>query len=192
MGFLFGESKIQGAERSECLAYLEEELKLMFSQRNEEARFNSVLARYGKSASADSQAAQEMRRAADRLVKTASEILRRRSEMTIRPFVTSGVYAAWQKLYLAHSEYAKAESAAWEAAANKGKPDSKHLRKLFLQSKDLRDKALRKQQKLARRLDIRDDGIEELLATVSAAVTAENWQPAESEVEETTKQEGEL
>jgi hypothetical protein len=165
-------------------------MKLMIFRRNEEALFKSALAQYGNFVSRDSQAAQEMRRAASRQVQVASEILRRRGEMVPMPNGISAVQTAWQKAYLAYSEYAKAEAAIWEAAANNMKPNYRQLRKLLTQSEDFQNKALKEQGKFARRLKLSNEVADKLIADVSAVVAAENWQPREAS-EDTIRLEGE-
>jgi arginyl-tRNA--protein-N-Asp/Glu arginylyltransferase len=183
MGLFSGKPKIQGDELDKCLVCLEEALKLMIFRRSEEALFKSALVEYGALVSTDNQAVQEIRQMARRLVLVASEILRRNGEMAPIPTAVSAVHAAWQKAYLAYSEYVKAEFAVWEAVANSMKPDFKRLRRFFSQSEDLRHKALREQEKFARRLKIDRDVTDKLLTDVSAAVAAENWQPKHSERE---------
>ena len=181
MGFLFGKPKIEGDELRKCLAYLEEEGNLVIFRGKEEDLYNNALVKYGKSVSKDSHAAKEMCRAADRLVQAASEIIKRRGEMTSIPDVASSMYFAWQKSYLAYLEHVKAESATWEAEVNGMKPGYEYLRKLFLQSEGLRRKALEEEKKLAKRLRLSGDGVRKMYNNALAAVETERWQPEEAE-----------
>ncbi len=190
MGSLSGKPEIQSYQLDGRLAYLEAEMKLMIFRKNEEDRFSNALARYGQFASKDSQAAQELRRAASRQARVAAEILRRRGEMAPAPIGITAVQAAWQKAYLAYSEYANAEAAAWEARASRVKSSSKQPRKLLMQSQSLRDKALKEQAKFAKRLKLSDEAADKLIADATAFVAAENWRPKESS-EETIAPEGE-
>ena len=183
MGFLSGKSEVQDTEPGRYLPYLEEELKLMMFRAKEQELYDGALAKYGFSVAVDSNAAREMRRASDRLVQAVSEILRRRDKMaaSVIPDEVSAVYSAWQKAYLAYSEYAKAESAGWEGEAKGTRADYRRMRKLFSQAEDLRHKASREQNKFARRLKMSDEVVEKLMADASAAVLAEGWQPKEIE-----------
>ena len=181
MGFLFSKPKIEGDELQKCLAYLEEEGKLVIFRGKEEDLYNNASVKYGKSVATDSHAAKEMCRAANRLVQAASEIIRRRSEMTSVPDVASAMYFAWEKSYLAYLASTTAESAAWEAEASGMKPDYEYLRRLFIKSEDLRRKALQEERKLAKRLKLSGDVIRRMYNNAQAAIVNENWQPQKSE-----------
>jgi hypothetical protein len=179
MGFLSSRPKIEGDELQKCLAYLEEEGKLVVFRGKEEDLYNNALVKYGKSVAIDSRAAKEMCRAAKRLAEAASEIIRRRGEMVSIPDVASAMYFAFQKSYLAYSQHVTAECAAWEAESNGMKPDYEYLRRLSLQSEDLRLKALKEERKLAERLKLSGDVIRSVYNNAQAAVATENWQPPE-------------
>jgi len=179
MGFLLGKPKIEVDELRKCLQYLEEEGKLVAFRAKEEDLYNIALAKYGKSVSTDSHAAEEMCKAANRLVQVANEILRRRAEMVSIPDVASDHYWASQKSYVAYLQSVKAESAAWEGEAKGMHPNYEYLRRLFLQSEDLRRKVLKENAKLGKRLKLSRDVLRKMYNDASAAVGAENWQPEE-------------
>jgi len=177
MGFLSGRPKIEGEELQKCLAYLEEEGKLVVFRGKEEDLYNNALVKYGKSVAIDDHAAKEMFRAAKRLAAAANEIIRRRSEMVSVPDVASTMYFAFQKSYLAYSQHVEAECAAWETESNGMKPDYEYLRRLSLQSEDLRLKALKEERKLAERLKLSGDVVRGMYNNALATIEAENWQP---------------
>ncbi len=186
MGFLSGKPKIEGDERDQCLAYLEEETKLLLFQGTEEKLYNEALEEYGKWAPVDSRAGKEMRQAAGRLVQAAKEIVRRRDGIGTVPDIASATYSAWQKSYPAFLQYAAAEVTAWEADAKGKKPDRDKLRKLSSQSRELQRKAaeeqreaIGEQRKLVKLLKLGGDVMQKMLDDASAAIENDNWQPEE-------------
>ena len=182
MGLFSGEPKIKGDERDECLAYLEEESKLIIFRSKEDSLYKDVVDQQGNLAYKNSLAAREVSRAANRLAQAVSEIVKRRGEMTSIPDAASATFLAWDKSYLAYLKYITAESAVWTSEANGVKPEKKHMRELYPQSRDLQKKALKEERKLVKRLKIGGKAAQELLDKASAAVDAENWQPQQSKI----------
>ena len=182
MGLFSGEPKIEGDERDKCLAYLEEESKLIIFRSKEDSLYKYVVDQQGSLASKNSLAAREVSRAANRLTQAISEIVRRRGEMTSIPNDASATFLAWDNSYLAYLKFITAESAVWTSEANGVKPEKKHMRELYSQSRDLQQKALKVERKLVKRLKIGGKAAQELLDNASAAVDAENWQPQQSKI----------
>ena len=177
MGFLFGEPKIQGEELHKCLAYLEEEFKLTAFQEKEADLYNNALVKYGKSISTDSHAAKEACQAANRLVQSAGEILRRREQIAPIPDAASATYFAWQLTYSDYSSWATAQAAAIEAVANGIEPISERVRELLLQSEKSREKAMKEMKKLIRRLKLSGNEAQKLFNNAIIVTKAEDWQP---------------
>jgi hypothetical protein len=182
MGLFSGEPKIKGTERDECLAYLEEETKLIILRSKEDSLYKDAVDRQGRLAYKNSLAAREVSRAANRLVQAISEIVRRRGEIASIPNAASATFLAWDKSYLAYSKYIIAEFDVWAAEANGVNPEQKHMRELYLQSRDLQRKALKEERKLVKSLKIGSKAAQEMLDNASATVDAENWQPQQSKI----------
>ena len=181
MGFLFGESKIQGDERQECLAYLQEECKFRAFQEKEADLYNDAVVKYGNSMTTDSLASKEMCRAANRLSQSASAILKRRAGMASIPDVASTIYLAWQMTYSDYSAWASAQYATIQAVANGMQPNIARVRELLSQSEKSRHKAENEEKRLLKRLNLNINDISTMLSNASAAVAADNWQPKETE-----------
>ena len=177
MGFLFGSPKIQGDELRRCSAYLEEEWKFKAFQEKEADLYNNALVKYGKSISTDSRAAKEVCQAVNRLAQSASEILRRRGEMTSIPDVAPAMYFAWQLTYSDYSTWATAQAVAIEAAVNGMEPYGERVRDLLSQSEKSRHEAEKEEKKLLKRLRLNDAEARQLFGDASAAIADEDRQP---------------
>ena len=187
MGFLFGEPKIHGDERSKYLAYLEEEFKLTAFQEKESNIYNNAKVTYISAPRED--AAKQMRIAANRLAQSATEILRQRNKMSPIPDAASATYFAWQVTYSDYSSWATAIVSGLQVIANALTSDidtiaevqGEHAGKLLSQSEKSREKAMKEMKNLLKRLKLSGAEAQTLFNNASAAIEAENWQPEESE-----------
>ena len=189
MGFLFGQPKIHGDERSKCLAYLEEEFKLTAFQEKEANLYNNAKVTYISAPRED--AAKQMRIAANRLARSATEILKRRGKMASIPDAAYATYFAWQLTYSDYSSWATANAVGLGGVMNFPSVDmgsldtiaevhGEHVGKLFLQSEKSREKAMKEMKKLLKRLKLSGAEAQTLFNNASAAIEAENWQPKKS------------
>ena len=128
----------------------------------------------------DSRAAEEMCRAANRLAQSASEILRRRSQMASVPDAASATYFAWHLTYSDYSTMATPNAAAIGALANGMEAHGEDIRELFLQSEKSRYEAMKEMKKLLKRIKLSGDEAQKLFSNALATIAAENWQPKET------------
>lgn len=112
---LFGSPKINGKEYEECLAYFEDENKVLAFQTKETDLYNNAMVEYGNSIMENPLAAKDMKKAAKRLSQAAIEILRRHEEIKNVPVAASAMHSAWHETFLANEAWASAMVAAIES-----------------------------------------------------------------------------
>lgn len=178
MAFLFGEPKIHGDERRECLAYWAEELKLKQFQAVEADRYNNAVGKYGKSITTNSPAIEKWHQAANRSSKAMAELLRCHSELRV-PDAASAMYFAWHTTYSDYLAWAEAMAAAVEALANDKIPYFPYVEGLFSQAGKSRRKAESEEKRFLKRLKLSADEVRELFISAPSATRAEDWQAEE-------------
>ncbi len=161
----------------QCLAYLQEEMKLAAFQTREAGLHNEVLLRYGASTAVDIKATSEIVKASERLAEAAEEILRRRRAITSVPDVASSVYFAWETVYQNYSAWASAQATAVSAIANGRVPVTKYVKKLFLEAEKARRKAEGEEKRLGKQLKFSGDEFRKMLNEASVAAENDSWQP---------------
>lgn len=171
----------------ECLAYLEEEWKLKAFQSKEADLWNNGLVKYGNSMVTDSLASKEMCKAAKRLQQATGEILRRRGRMVSIVDMAAVMYSKWGVAYLDYQAWAEAQCAAIEAVAEGMVPNSERVKELLSQAEKSRSQAEKEERKLIKRLKLSAADLSRMLASASAAVADESWQPPAYEKEESAK-----
>ena len=143
--------------RQQCLAYYQEELRFKAFQEKEADLYNEAVVKYGMSVGTDDRAAKEMLRATKRLVESANEILRRRSQMAGVPDMASATYFAWQTTYSDYLAWASAQAAAVSAVANGMVPHGKRVQELLEESEKSRRKAEGEEKRFLKRLKLRSN-----------------------------------
>ena len=114
---LFGSPKIDGKELQECLAYFEAQTRVCTFQSNEADLYNNALVKYGNSIRENPLAAREVCKAANRLVQSSDEVLRRHQAIENVPMAASAMHYAWYVTFDANRTWASATSKAIEAMA---------------------------------------------------------------------------
>lgn len=173
----------QSRHLRECITYLEKEIRLQAFQDKEATFYSNAVVKYGKSASVDSYAAQEMCRAANRLAASAIELLKRRGELVSIPDAALANASAWELAYMDYSAATQTLAASFEAMATGMMPDTKRVKALHSQSEKSRRKAEGEQKKFMKylgKLKLNPDEGYKLLANASRAIAAEDWQPVDS------------
>jgi hypothetical protein len=181
MGFLFGEPKIEGEKRQQCLSYLEEQWKINSFQKKESDLYDDSVMKFSNSGVTDNHVVKEMYRAANRLVQSVNESLRRLREISFVPDVASTAWHAWELRYSDYLAWATVQAAVADALlSNRANADAQleRLSKLTLQ----RDKSLRKAidetTKLMQGFKLTDNEHARLFQVAEYAQN-ENWQPEE-------------
>jgi len=206
LGFLSTKSKLTEGGRVNCLHYLEEEEKLqvfrskendLYSIANAEYSesyipdsqafdeendfYNAVLSEDSQSRYSNSEADEKMCGAANRLMKAAEQILKRRAEVEFIPDIASKHHLAWQMAYVAYQEYVAAVSRLWEGKVQGITPNNSDLKKSQLSLKLSLKRATKETDKLFKRLQLSDDELRKMRNEAAAYYEAEKWQPQENE-----------
>ena len=165
--------------RQQCLAYYQEELNFKAFQEKEADLYNEAVVKYGMSVGTDDRAAKEMLRATKRLVESANEILRRRSQMAGVPDMASATYFAWQTTYSDYLAWASAQAAAVSAVAKGMVPHGKRVQELLEESEKSRRRAEGKEKRFLKQLMITGDEVRRMLTEASTVVGSQNCQAEE-------------
>ena len=157
---------------------MEEEGKIVEFWACEEERFKNVFSKYSQSYLTDSHSAEEILRAADRLIQATKEIIRRRTGIYTRYGFTNNMYKAWEKAYLAQlRHYEREYKVLGEMVEGRWSVDHITVRSYSLAAGDLYRKALKETQKVSDQLKLSQDEVQKMRKEASAAYEAENWQP---------------
>lgn len=175
-----GESNLKGDELLKCLAYFEEELRIMAFQEKEADIYNNTVVAYGKSMSTDHFAAKEMFTAARRLSQAGGEILMRRKKMSPIPELAARMYFAWQVTYSDYAMWTAAQSALVESVIKGMEANGEHVKGLLSRSEKSRHEAEAEEKRLLRLLNLNPDKVRRLFDDASNAIAAEKWQPEDA------------
>ena len=174
------DEKIDEEQRSACLRYLQEEIKLIVFRDKEYNLYNIALSEYEESSASDSQDTREMCRAANRLLQATEYILKCRDDMEPIPEIVSINYSLWQSVYINYNAYTEANFRYWQQEDRGLEPNNKDL-KIYVSRVNISlKKANWEMKKLYQRLRLSDEE-REMQDEAIAALDAEKWQPKENE-----------
>jgi hypothetical protein len=175
MGLFVGRHKIEGNELQECVAYLKEEWKFKAFQGKVADIFNEALTKYDKLVLKDTEAANEMQKAAERLIESAEEIMRRREKIISVPKLAIAVYSTWQEAYSLYLEFTRAQWLTITLLPKGIISGSQRLRNLFTQFQLSKNKAIAQEKKFIHLLGLNADDVKKLFDNAYATILSENW-----------------
>ena len=111
MGLIFREPRIESTKRQECLAYLEEEMKLKLFREKVDNLFNEVMMNYGCLVQ-KYKAFKEIARVAKHVWQAVTELVRRKHEMAFIPGTALATSSAWEIVYSDYEALATIQTAA--------------------------------------------------------------------------------
>lgn len=156
LGTLFGSASIRGDRRESVLSYVRGETELAALQNAMAAEYNDVVTKYGGRASA------ELISAARQLSATASEIVKRHSDLGPVPDEAGPAYFRWHEAYLAYQEWVSAVVAAYEGMAAGATPSHERVAYLFAQQQHAQRQAQDEVVRLLKRLGLSAAELREL------------------------------
>lgn len=174
---LFGNPKIEGDELKRCLAYYEAQLRVTAFHTKEADLFNNALVKYLNSVKENPVAANEMCKAADRLVQAAHEVNRRHEEIQPIPDAASAMHFVWRVTFQSVTAWAEANLSSIEALANGMTPDKAYVQHLVDEYQAAWRKAQEEDKKFLRRVKVTAGEIERILSRTDEATAADSWQP---------------
>jgi len=177
---LFSNAGIVGDELQRCLAYYEAEMKVTAFQTREADLFNNTLVKYLDSMAEDHVAARQVCDAANRLVQSAQEVLRRHEEISSIPQAAYSMRYAWHVTLLAHATWAEATLSAMEALANGMTPHYAYVQDLVAKYQAACGKAQKEDKKFLKRLQVTPDAFEKIINRCNDAGETDSWQPKPS------------
>jgi hypothetical protein len=186
MGF-FSTPKIDGKELQDCLAYFEAENKVLAFHDREAALFNSAMVEYGNSIMEKGPvAADDVKKAINRLDQAAAEILKRHEEVKNIPVAASAMHSAWHESFLANAAWASAMVAAIESnifalleMAKGMTPQIEYAQQLAKEHQKAFKRAQDEYKKLLNRLKVGAE-VKNIIATHATAIDAtDDWEPTE-------------
>jgi len=176
MGFISREPRIEGAERQECLAYLEEEMKLGLLREKVDNLFTEGMMNYGRLAQKDKNKAFEgMVKVAKCVSQAATELVRRKHEMTFIPDAALATSSAWETVYSDYEALATAQAGAMEADPNGMTTEWDRVRELVRKVKKSTRRAQKEEKKLQKRLKLTGDEARRILDNASRATEADDY-----------------
>ena len=176
MGFISREPRIEGAERQECLAYLEEEMKLGLFRVKVDSLADEGMMRYGQLAQKDKAKAFEgMVKVTNHISQAATELVRRKHEMTFIPDAALATSSAWETVYLDYKTLATSEATTMEADVHGMATDWEHVQRLVKEVKKAIGKAQREDKRLLKRLKLTGDEARGIVDNASRVTEADDW-----------------
>ncbi len=176
MGF-FGKAKIEGAELQKCLTYYEAEDMVIAFQTKEADLYNNTLVQYLNSIETNPLAAEEVRKAANRLNESANEIIRRHEEIQPIPDAASAMRYAWYVTFLANKTWSEATRSAMEAVANGMTPHYVYVQQTVNEYQSAWGRAHEEDKKFLKQLKVSADDIARIVARTNSAVSVDKWAP---------------
>ncbi len=181
---LFSSSKIEGSELQECLAYFEAETRVIAFQTKEADLFNNAMVKYGNSVMQNPLAAEDMKKAANRLSQAAAEILKRHEKIKNVPVAASAMRSAWHETFLANATWASAMVTAIESnifaflsAAQGMNPQIKRAQQCSEELQKAWQRADNEDKKFLKKLKVSVEDITEILSRATISITREGWEP---------------
>jgi len=169
--WLFGNSKIQGRELEECLAYFEAEYKLITFQTRETDRCNVALKKFGSAIMNNVQAAQEACKATRRLSQSAQEILKRHYEIETVPARAILVFTTWSYTFSAYASWAKVAHSEVEAMANGQSENINYFEQFASKCREMQRSAEEENKKFLVDLNVNRKRINQIMNRVSLELT---------------------
>ncbi len=180
---LFSSPKIDGEELRECLAYFEDETKVIAFQTKEADIFNNAMIKYGNSIMENPLAAKDMKQAAKRLSQAATEILKRHEKIKNVPVKASAMRSAWYDTFKANAAWAstmvnaiESNMFAFLAAAEGMNPEIKHAQQLALELQKAWRKADDEDKKFLKQLKVSSEDIAKII-TRATTIDVDKWEP---------------
>ena len=102
MGFLFGQPKIQGDERNDCLAYIEKELKISFLHQKERDNYKNKVAECSARTNTTAEFLETVQPTIIQLLESTKDLINQRNDFLPVPKVAEPAYYAWGKVYTTH------------------------------------------------------------------------------------------
>jgi len=177
---LFSKSKIEGDELQSCLDYYEAELMVTKFQTREADLFNNTLVKYLNSITEDPVAAAEVCKAANRLVQSAHEVIRRHETIQPIPDAALAARCAWSVTFLSLKAWAEATLSAMEALSNGMKPNYAYVQNLLRENQLAQCKAQEEDKRFLRRLKLSAAEINKMLNKINDIEATDDWQPKPS------------
>ena len=174
---LFGSPKIEGNELQQCLAYFEDETKVITFQTKEADLYNNAMVKYGNSITENASAATEACKAVKRLTQAAAEICRRHEEIKNIPTAAQGMRYAWHITFLANVTWASGTAAAIEAMANGMNPNTQYVQQLVVEYQQAWREADDEDKKFISRLKVSGEDIAKIMYRSTKAAAVDDWKP---------------
>jgi phosphohistidine swiveling domain-containing protein len=188
---LFSSSKIEGSELQECLAYFEAETRVIAFQTKEADLFNNAMVKYGNSVMQNPLAAEDMKKAANRLSQAAAEILKRHEKIKNVPIAASAMRSAWHETFLANATWASAMVTAIESnifaflsAAQGMNPQIKRAQQCAEELQKAWQRADTEDRKFLKRLKVSSEDTAEILSRATTSLIHEDWEPRLPDVQD--------
>jgi hypothetical protein len=169
--------KIEGDELQRCLDYFEVELMVTAFQTRESDLFNNIMVKYFNSMTEYPVAASEMCKAANRLVQSIYEVIRRHEAIQPIPDAAIAMRCAWRFTFLSVKAWAEATFSAMETLANGLTPDYAYVQHLVNEYQLAQHKAKEEEKKFLRKLRVAPGEIEKIFSRTNYATANDNWQP---------------
>jgi len=181
MGSLFGKQKIDGVERQQCLACLEELWEIQSFQKKESDLYDTSVIKFAGSNVADEQVIQEMLKVTNRLIQSVNESIEHLRGISPIPIAVSPVWHAWELRYSDYLAWATVQAEVANALlSNRAQADDKLklLNKLTSQKGKSLHKAIDESMQLLKALKLNDDEHARLFWIAKEAEN-ETWQSDE-------------
>jgi len=174
---LFGSPKIDGKELQECLAYFEAQTRVITFQTKEADLYNDAMVKYGNSITENPLAASEACKAAKRLSRAATEVLRRHEGIKNVPAAASVMHHAWYATFHANVAWASAIDKAIEAMAEGMNPHMIYIQQLVEEYQKAQRWAEDEDKKFLKRLKVSAEDIAKIVARATTIDASADWEP---------------
>lgn len=171
---LMGGNKITPESRESAVAFLVQLNAFRARQDDEAAQYNGVLAKFGGSLTAGSDALRQVAVAARHMAEVNNQIVRRYRELGPIPDVAGRCHAAWWKSWLLLEQWSSRAAAAYEGMYEGATPPRAAIQQLLVEEQMARQDAVREEAKLLRRLGVSAEEARQLV--VEGERTARNDQ----------------